>query len=112
MATENPATQAPLPKADATPAGSAGKPPSADAAKREAKAAAPKKASARKAGNVKRQVTKRGDQAPEAGRTAKDRSARAAKMFKDADEAALRGLPPDMTVEQHENHVRRAALGY
>ena len=34
------------------------------------------------------------------------------KMFKDADAAAMAGLPEDMTVEQRENQVRRSALGY
>jgi hypothetical protein len=34
------------------------------------------------------------------------------KMFKDADKAAMAGLPEDMTVEQRENQVRRGALGY
>lgn len=42
--------------------------------------------------------------------TAKD--AATEKMFKDADQAALLGLPEDMTVEQRENQVRRGALGY
>jgi len=56
--------------------------------------------------------TKRADQAPEAKATTKAQSAAAEKMFKDADEAALHGLPPDMTREQHETMVRRAALLY
>src|SRR5690348_16985781 len=59
-----------------------------------------------------RQTTKRGDQAPESGTTKAERSAKAEKLFKDADEAAASGLPHTMTREQHENHVRRAALGY
>lgn len=59
-----------------------------------------------------RTATKRADQAPEAKRTTADKSAAADKMFKDADEAALRGLPADMTRDQHETMVRRAALGY
>lgn len=58
------------------------------------------------------QVQKRGDQAPEAKSTTKAASDAAEKMFKDADEAALRGLPADMTRDQHETMVRKAALGY
>jgi hypothetical protein len=34
------------------------------------------------------------------------------KAFKDDREAALRGLPPDVTAEQLENHARRQVLGY
>jgi hypothetical protein len=67
---------------------------------------------AKKTSTKTRQAVKRGDQAPEAKTTAKAKSDAAEKMFKDADEAALRGLPPDMTREQHETMVRRAALGY
>ena len=89
-------------KADATTAGLGGKTQSSKAA---AKTAKPK-------ASAKRQVTKRGDQAPESGSTAKERSAKAEKMFKDADQAALVGLPADMTHEQNENRLRRAALGY
>lgn len=59
-----------------------------------------------------RQVQKRGDQAPETKATTKAQSAAAEKMFKDADEAALHGLPVDMTHEQRETMVRKAALGY
>lgn len=53
-----------------------------------------------------------GDQAPETKASAKAQSDAAEKLFQDADKAALTGLPPDMTVEQRENQVRRAALGY
>jgi hypothetical protein len=42
--------------------------------------------------------------------TAKD--AATEKLFKDADQAAMAGLPEDMTVEQRENQVRLGALGY
>jgi hypothetical protein len=45
-------------------------------------------------------------------RTVAEKKAATTKQFANADEAALRGLPQDMTVEQHENFVRRAALGY
>lgn len=34
------------------------------------------------------------------------------KQFANADDAVIRGLPADMTVEQHENFQRRGALGY
>ena len=71
----------------------------------KAGAAAPKAA-------AKTQTTKRGDQAPEAKKTPAAKSAAAQKLFDDADQAQRVGLPPDMTREQHENHVRRAALGY
>lgn len=67
---------------------------------------------AKKKSTARKSPIKRGDQAPEAKRTTAAKSDAAEKMFKDADEAALRGLPPDMTVEQRENQVRRAALGY
>ena len=70
-----------------------------------AKAAA-KKATARKS------AIKRGDQTPEAKKTPAAQSDAAEMMFKDADEAALRGLPADMTRDQHETMVRKAALGY
>ena len=66
----------------------------------------------RKAAAKTRSATKRGDQAPEAKRTDAAKSNAAEKMFKDADEAALRGLPPGMTRDQHETMVRKAALGY
>ena len=68
------------------------------------------RAEARKTG--KSAAIKRGDETPEAKRTTAEKSAAAKKMFKDADEAALVGLPSDMTHEQNENRVRRAALGY
>lgn len=61
---------------------------------------------------TKRSPTKRADQAPEAKRTTKAASDAAEKMFKDADEASLRGLPEGMTRDQHETMVRKAALGY
>jgi hypothetical protein len=61
---------------------------------------------------AKRSPIKRADQTPEAKATTKAASAAAEKMFKDADEAALHGLPPDMTRDQHETMVRKAALGY
>lgn len=93
-------------KADATPAGSGGKTPGAAQAKADARTAAPKPA------RTKRQVQKRGDQTPEAKGTRAAKSAAAEKMFKDADEAALVGLPPDMTHEQNDNRLRRSALGY
>lgn len=48
----------------------------------------------------------------EAKRTTAAKSAATEKQFKDADMASILGLPEDMTREQHENHVRRAALGY
>lgn len=60
----------------------------------------------------KRAVTKRGDQAPEAKATPKAKTEAADKMFADADEAARAGFPPDLTREQHENIVRRAATGF
>jgi hypothetical protein len=59
-----------------------------------------------------KRATTRSDQTPEAKRTAKDQSAAAQKMFDNAEDAARSGLPHDLTVEQHETHVRRAALGY
>jgi hypothetical protein len=60
----------------------------------------------------KTQVMKRADQTPEAKRTPTEKAAAAEKMFKDADAAAMAGFPPDLTTEQHENIVRKAALGY
>lgn len=62
--------------------------------------------------STKTQVTKRGDQAPEAKKSAKAKSSAADKLFKDADEAARHGLHPDITREQRETMARRAALGY
>jgi hypothetical protein len=70
------------------------------------------KTTTKKASAPKRQAVQHGDQTPEAKATPKEQSDAAKKMFADADEAARAGFPPDMTVEQHENHVRRAALGY
>lgn len=64
-----------------------------------------------KAPAAKTTTLKRGDETPEAKATTAEQKAAAEKMFKDADEAALRGLPPDLTVEQHEALVRKAALG-
>jgi hypothetical protein len=93
-------------KSDATPAGSGGKTAGAAQAKADAKAAAPKQT------QKKRQVQKRGDQTPEAKSTQAEKKAAAEKMFRDADEASLVGLPPDMTHEQNENRLRRSALGY
>lgn len=71
-----------------------------------------KKAATTRATSAKRQVQKRADQAPEAKTTTKAQSDAAEKLFKDADQAALTGLPPDMTNEQRENQVRKSALGY
>ena len=48
----------------------------------------------------------------ETKRTTAAKTAAAEKQFASADEAALRGLPETLTKEQHENSVRRAALGY
>jgi hypothetical protein len=48
----------------------------------------------------------------EARRTTAAKTAATEKQFANADEAALRGLPENLTREQHENQVRRAALGY
>lgn len=64
-----------------------------------------------KAPAAKAAAIKRGDETPEAKATTAEQKAVAEKMFKDADAAALRGLPPDLTVEQHEALVRKAALG-
>lgn len=72
------------------------------------KTTAKAKAPARKA---KTTTIKRGDETPEAKASTEEQQAAAEKMFKDADEASLRGLPPDMTVEQHDALVRKAALG-
>ena len=69
------------------------------------------KAATKKA-TTKRATTKSGDAAPETKRTTAAKSGAAEKLFKDADEAARAGLPPDMTVEQRETQVRRAALGF
>lgn len=57
---------------------------------------------------IKRQVTKRGDQAPEAKSSAKAASDAAQKMFDDADASGQ----PALTDEQRENQQRRAVFGY
>lgn len=49
---------------------------------------------------------------PETKRTVAAQKAATEKLFANADDAVQRGLPPEMTIEQHENHVRRQALGY
>ena len=48
----------------------------------------------------------------EAKTTTRSKAAASEKQFASADEAAMAGLPADMTKEQRENQVRRAALGY
>jgi hypothetical protein len=53
----------------------------------------------------KTQVTARGDQAPDAKATTKAQQDAAEALFTGADGAVR-------TEEQHENHVRRQALGY
>lgn len=58
------------------------------------------------------QVQKRGDQAPEAKATPAAKTKAADKLFDDADQAARAGFPPDITTEQHEDLVRRAATGF
>lgn len=78
-------------------------------ADKQAIAAAKAEVRAEDAGTT--QVQKRGDQASEAQPTRAAKSKAAEKMFADADAAALRGFPPDLTTEQHENIVRRAATG-
>lgn len=82
------------------------------AARAANKADTAKPKAAAKPANTRRQQTKRGDQAPEAKKSAKAQSDAAEKLFKDADQAARSGLPHDINKEQHENYVRRAALGY
>lgn len=67
---------------------------------------------ANKDATAKLQSQKRGDQAPEAKSTVKAQKAATEKLFADADEAIARGHHPDLTVEQHENQTRRAALGW
>lgn len=84
----------------------------ANAADKQNIALAKASAKADKAATPKTQAQKRGDQAPEAKSSKAAKSAAAEKLFKDADAAAKSGLPHDITKEQHENHVRRAALGY
>lgn len=63
-----------------------------------------KKATTKKAA-PKRQVTATSDQAPEAKRSTKAQQDAAEKLFEGADGVAR-------NLEQHENHVRRQALGY
>lgn len=106
------------PKADATPAGSGGKPPGVKRAVEEGKAKA-KASGADKAAKPKRartarktKVTSPNTDTPEAKRGTKAKAAAAEKLFEDAASAARHGLPPDMTKDQYENHVRRAATGY
>lgn len=63
----------------------------------------------------KKPVTKAvasGTDAPEAKATQPAKSKAAEKLFENADQAAMAGLPHDMTVEQRENQVRLGALGY
>jgi hypothetical protein len=67
-------------------------------------AKAPKKAAPRKA-TPKRQTVASGDQAPETKTTAKAQQEAAEALFTGADGAVR-------TEEQHENHIRRQALGY
>jgi len=102
-----------LPKADATPAGSGGKPEGVKRAVEEGKARAkaadkPKRARATR----KTKVTSPNTDTPEAKRGTKAKAAAADKLFDDAATAARHGLPPDITREQYDNHVRKAALGY
>lgn len=59
-----------------------------------------------------RRATTRSTDTPEAKSTNRAKSAAAERMFENADEAALHGLPETMTTEQNENRLRRAALGY
>lgn len=80
-------------------------------AKAKTTGTATKRTTATKA-TAKTAALKRGGETPEAQPTAKEASAAAEKMFKDADAAALQGLPPDITREQRENQIRRGALGY
>ena len=72
-----------------------------------------KKAPAKRstAATTRKAATTANDQTAEAKRTTSAQSAAAEKMFKDADEAALHGLPVDLTVEQREKQVSIAALG-
>lgn len=65
-----------------------------------------------KAKTAKKHATTQPDETPEAQATPAAKSKAAAKMFKNADEAARAGLPPDITVEQNEKRLTRAALGY
>ena len=77
-------------------------------AKATTKKAAPKAAA--KAAPKKAVAT--GTDAPEAKGTQAAKKDAAQKLFDNADAAAMAGLPPDITVEQRENQVRRGALGY
>lgn len=52
------------------------------------------------------------DKTAEAKRTTRAKQDAAAKQFADADAAIMAGRHPDTTVEQHENLIRKAALGY
>lgn len=62
---------------------------------------------------AKKKVTKPNTATPETKRDVKDQQAAAAKLFTDADHVgAILGVPQGLTQEQHENNVRRAALGY
>ena len=54
----------------------------------------------------------KGEDTPEAKRSASAKKDAAKKLFDKADDAALRGLPPGLTAEQRDNKVRRAALGF
>jgi hypothetical protein len=82
----------------------------ANAADRQAIDAA--KAANRAEAEGKVQVTKPGDETPEAKATPAEKKKAAAKMFSDADAAVARGLSPDITVEQYETSQRRGVLGY
>lgn len=63
---------------------------------------------AKKPAAKKTQVTKRGDQAPEAKRSPKAQSAAAQEMFDAADAAGQ----PTLTEDQQLTQLRRSALGY
>lgn len=76
------------------------------AAKESVKRETAQRAPARTASPIKR-----GDETPEAQPTKAAKQAAANKMFKDADAAAMAGLPPDMTVEQNEARVGKAGHG-
>ena len=67
---------------------------------------------ARKTTTAKRQAVARGDQTPEAKATQAEKKAATEKLFTQADMNAARGLPEGMTAEQHENLVRKAAVGF
>jgi hypothetical protein len=60
-----------------------------------------------------KRVTKPNTATPETKRDVASQQKAAAKLFNDADDVhAILGIPPGLTQEQHENNVRRAALGY